>query len=71
MYTGVMSWNSANSTVSSADEIVLHRAGTSSPASVATIFLQYLRQNAAVPKLQISAGGTRTDTVNIKFRRII
>ena len=73
-YSGIMSWNSANSNSALADEIPLHRAGHAPNAGL--IYLRTIRTTSADTddlKLQIKANysASGSSTYTFKFRRMI
>jgi len=71
-YTGEMSWFSGTTTSTTADEIVLHRAGPA--ASAGRIFARVVRTSSAPSTLKLQVSGSTTissHTMTFKFRRTI
>ena len=71
MFTGVMSWNSSNTSSTSSNEVLLHGMGVNTEHM---IFLRTKRMpNNAAPKIQYCADVdlSNATAINFKFRRIL
>jgi hypothetical protein len=71
-YTGNMAWFSGTTTSTTADEIVLHRAGPA--ASAGRIYARVIRTSSAPSTLKLQVSGSdsiSSHTMTFKFRRTI